>query len=67
MKMYLCGEAWDLEVGNAPSTYLYSSVAALKADHDVPECGIVEVDVQFSKWIELRTKIKTNPDADWTR
>lgn len=56
-KLYCCGVDWQHEIGDASdiegSMPLYSSVEELKKDRKCwKSCGIVELKVEFSKWIE---------------
>ena len=45
MKIYMCGIAWECELGET-DVKVYSSEKCLKEDHDCwEECGIVEVEI----------------------
>ena len=45
MMIYMCGIAWECELGNT-DVKVYASEEDLKEDHDCwEECGIVEVSI----------------------
>ena len=47
MKKYLCGVAWQYELGETDEIGIYDSVDKLKKDNNCwKECGIVEVDAK---------------------
>ncbi len=49
---YLCGIAWQHEVGEADKVELYGSLEDAKADHPAYEqCGIVKVLVSEVEWV----------------
>jgi hypothetical protein len=55
--MYVCGVDWLYEIGEAADIEgkmpFYSSLEELKADRSCwDSCGIVEIQVDFSRWIE---------------
>lgn len=54
VKVYMCAIDWQHELGEVSDyTKVYSSPQALKAQHSCwQECGIVEVEVKLTKWIE---------------
>lgn len=53
VKIYVCGVDWQHEVGEASDVKMYASVAALKRARTCwKSCGIVELEVTLSKWIE---------------
>jgi hypothetical protein len=56
-KMYMCGVDWQHELCEAPDLEgrapLYSSVEELKRLRTCwEECGIVEVEIQVTKWVQ---------------
>lgn len=52
MKVYMCGVAWQHEIGET-WVKVFPSVESLKAAHTCTnECGIVELDVEFSEWVK---------------
>ncbi len=54
IKGYMCGVDWQHELGEAMGgNVVYPSVDDLKKHRKcVKNCGIVEVKVQLSKWVE---------------
>jgi len=57
MKLYACGVDYQHEIGHASDLEgnmpLYSSVKALKRTRKCwEECGIVELELSLSKWVE---------------
>ena len=54
VKVYMCATDWEWEIGEVlGSTPVYSSVKSLKDERScVEECGIVEVEVKLSQWIQ---------------
>lgn len=54
IKVYMCGIDWQHELGQAlGGNRVYASVEDLKQNRTCwKECGIVEVEVKLSKWIE---------------
>ena len=52
-KSYVCGVDWQWEIGECNDVKLYSSPEALKKDRTCwEECGIVELEIKVTKWIE---------------
>lgn len=56
-KLYTCGVDWQHEIGEAPDLEgkmpFYSTVKELKKKRTCwEECGIVEVEVKLTKWVE---------------
>ena len=49
---YMDGTDWCHELGNAPSSTLYSTQEMCSKDSEcVLQCGIVEVEVTFKRWV----------------
>ena len=53
-KVYMCAIDWQHELGEVRDyTKVYSTIEDLKRQHTYwAECGIVEVEITLSKWIE---------------
>lgn len=52
-KVYVCGVDWHHEIGEAPDVIVYPSVKALKKRRSCwEECGIVELELKVTKWVE---------------
>jgi hypothetical protein len=51
VKVYMCGVAWQHEIGNTP-VKVHPSSKCLELDHKcTSECGIVEVEVRLKRWV----------------
>jgi hypothetical protein len=58
-KVYVCGVDWRHEIGEAVNVNVYDSVESLKKRKTCwKNCGIVELEVRFSKQIE--------PEKPWS-
>ncbi len=52
-KIYVCGVDWQHEIGEASDVIMYPSVESLKKHRTCwEECGIVELEVKLTKWVE---------------
>jgi hypothetical protein len=65
VKVYTCGVDWQHEIGEVSDMIVYPSVASLKKHRSCwSECGIVELDVTLSKWIEPQDLFKNLTDQN---
>lgn len=55
-KVYVCGIDWQHEIGEEmakPDVVVYPSVESLKKHRTCwQECGIVEIEMKVTKWVE---------------
>lgn len=68
-KLYACGVDWQHEIGEAPDLEgkmpLYSSVEELKRKRTCwDECGIVEIELKVTKWVQKQDLFKNTIDKD---
>ncbi len=59
-KVYVCGVDWQHELGEVSDyTKVYSTVEDLKRQRSCwEECGIVELEVKMTKWMEPQNLFK---------
>lgn len=54
-KVYVCGIAWQHEIEDDAllGISMYPSVYAAKklSEHDMEECGLVECEIRFIRWV----------------
>lgn len=63
VKVYVCGVDWQHEIGEASDVKMYASVADLKRSRTCwKSCGIVELEVKLSKWIEPQDLFRKEED-----
>ena len=54
-KVYLCGIDYQHEIGEAPDgVRIYPSVEAFRKHAKCRDCGIVEMEISFNKWVEAQ-------------
>lgn len=62
-KSYICGIDWQHEIGEANDVRLFASVESLKKHRQCwKECGIVELDIRVTKWVEPQNLFMTDEE-----
>ena len=51
-KAYMCGVAWQHEIGNTDVTIWPSKESLERNNKCSDECGIVEVEVKLKRWVK---------------
>jgi len=52
IKAYMCGVAWQHEIGNTEVELFASVASCAKTRKCTDECGIVEVEVRLKRWVK---------------
>ena len=57
-KAYVCGVAWQHEIGETDVTMYESARRCRKERGCTEECGIVEIEVRFKRWVKKQDLTK---------